>query len=169
MYSTLPTHFRAYNNVQLIIHFSRVWNSTKVQIYLTDAQTRFLRKPCVVWQNFVLHFQLITYILYNNFRGALWRGERVNQKNRKYRSDIHMYVGRGYNVFKLREKGLAPYLCIYIYAYRWWIKNATDWLTKRDGPLNGAEWDAGTFLASFSTRSLYMRLRNTVCALTRRI
>lgn len=62
MYSTLPTHFRAYSNVQLIIHSSRVWNSTKVQMYLTDVQTRFLRKPCVVWQNFVLHFQLITYI-----------------------------------------------------------------------------------------------------------
>jgi len=23
-------------------------------------------------------------------------------------------------------------------------KNATDWLTKRGGPLNGPEWDAGT-------------------------
>lgn len=27
-------------------------------------------------------------------------------RGEEYRSDIHMYVGRGYNVFKLREKGL---------------------------------------------------------------
>lgn len=31
-----------------------------------------------------------------------------------------MYVGPGYNVFKLREKGLA-WLCIYIYIYTYGI------------------------------------------------
>lgn len=32
--------------------------------------------------------------------------KRESREGEEYRSDIHMYVGRGYNVFKLREKGL---------------------------------------------------------------
>lgn len=37
------------------------------------------------------------------------------------------------------------------------IKNATDWLTKRDGPLNGAQWDAGT---RFSNACMQIHFRN---------
>lgn len=49
----------------------------------------------------------------------IWRGGGFGEeKTEKYRSDIHMYVGLGYNVFKLREKGLAWLcICIYIYIY----------------------------------------------------
>lgn len=46
----------------------------------------------------------------------IWRGAG-EEKTEKYRSDIHMYVGLGYNVFKLREKGLGPALYMYIYIY----------------------------------------------------
>lgn len=98
-----------------------------------------------------------------------WDRERGGE-DRKYRSDIHMYVGLGYNVFKLREKGLAWlwYICIYLwYIYRWWVKNATDWLTKRDGPLNEEgklNGMLGPFSHPFPRRTLYR-----VQALTRRI
>lgn len=40
--------------------------------------------------------------------GRNQEGARFGARGGKveYRSGIHMYVGRGYNVFKLREKGL---------------------------------------------------------------
>lgn len=165
MYSTLPTHFRAYNNVQLIIHSSRVWNSTKVQIYLTDVQTlRCSSKAMRRMAKFCSTFS--TYYVYS---GAPCEGERGWIRRTESIGRIYICMSAGGTMYSNCEKKGWLRIYVYIYAYRWWIKNATDWLTKRDGPLNGAEWDAGTFLASFSTRSLYMRLRNTVCALTRRI
>ena len=39
-------------------------------------------------------------------------GGRGGEETEKYRSDIHMYIGLGYNVFKLRGKGLG--LALYI-------------------------------------------------------
>lgn len=42
------------------------------------------------------------------------------------RHHIHMYVGLRYNVFKLQKKRVRLTV--------WWVKNATDWLTKRGGP-----------------------------------